>query len=173
MPAYLVGINPPVDVERKVLELKKKVIGACGHAQQVDEPPHMTFVVNDFSDFDSIDNALRNIAGRHKPFEVILRSLEHFPPEKSGSYILHLPAKPSPEMSNLQHDVIDATSKFRRGSMLAGWLKKHAANYNFDEEEKANIERYGYPYVDVNFFPHVTVAILSKDEYSKVSHMFE
>jgi hypothetical protein len=168
MTAFLIGIDPPSEVKRDIYRLKNRVIEACGHQQQVDEPPHCTFVVNNFTSLEDVDRALRKTVRNSSPFDVNMSGVAYFPPEQSGTYMIHAGIGRSKELQNLQIKVVSETAGFRNGCLLREYLEKNVPKYRYTKTELANIKNLGYPYVGGNWSPHISIAILDPKAFEKI-----
>ena len=168
VPAYLIGIDPPEDLKKEIYRLKNRVLEVCGEQQQVNEPPHCTFVVNNFSGEKEIDETLRKLVQGISPFYVDVNGITYFPPEQSGFYMVHASIRKTGELEKLQKRIVTDTSGFRQGSLLQEYLKTNVPAYKCMPEELANLERYGFPYVGKNWKPHISIAILDTEAFDKV-----
>jgi len=173
MPALMIGADPPEEISKEIYGLKEKVIDICGSQQQADEPPHMTFVVNNFSSAEAVDRYLEMIARRFNPFNVVVNGITHFPHEKSGTYMLHAVIEKSHELQLLQEEIVADTSEFRQGSLLREYLEQNIPDYKYEDKELENIKKWGYPYVGENWEPHITIAILEPECCEKIKEIEE
>lgn len=169
MQSLLIGIDPPENVKKEIYRLKSRVVKFCGSQQQVNEPPHCTFVVNNFTDKDSVDRILERIAKDFHPFDIATDKIAYFPPEdSSGLYMVHFPIQKTKELERLQEKVVIETSKYSCGCLLKEYLQRNVPGYKYTQEELTNIEKYGYLYVGRNLKPHISMAILDPKCFGKI-----
>jgi len=168
MPALLIGFDPPGEVCKEIYRLKSRVKEACGQQQQVDEPPHCTFVVNNFSDIKAVDDILKSVCLGFSPLDISMKNITYFPPEKNKAWMVHAAIERNIRLQELQKEVIDKTSAFRQGCLLCDYLQRNIPDYQYSEEEKKDIQQYGYPYVGANWQAHISVAILDEGAFKKI-----
>jgi len=168
MQALLIGIDPPKEVKNEIYRLKKRVIDTSCYQQQANEHPHCTFVVNNFTSVDEVDEALKEVAGAFSPFDIDVNGVAYFPPEQSGTYMTYAKVTKSKKLEDLQRRVVVDTSRFRQGCLLQEYLKRNVPGYKYKPGELDNIKKYGFLYVGENWSPHISVAILDPEAFEKV-----
>lgn len=168
MQALLIGIDPPEKIRKEIYRLKNKVIDSCGYQQQINEPPHCTFVVNNFTDIDSVSDVLENISGDFSTFDLNVQNIRYFPPKQSETWMVYAAIKKNKTLQELQRRVVVETSKYRKGCLLCDYLKKHISKHQYTDEETRNIKRFGFLYVGTNWQPHISIAILDEEAFRKI-----
>jgi hypothetical protein len=163
MQALLIGLDPPGIIKKEIYRLKNKVIDKCGYQQQVKESPHMTFLVNNFTNIGKVDKVLKKVTRHYSTFNVEVNGITYFHPKKSGTYILYLVVKKSENLERLQKEIVVETYKFSHGCLLQDYLRNNIPGYRYTREERTNIKNYGFPYVGRNWIPHISIAILSSE----------
>jgi len=167
--AVLVGIDPSREVKREIQKLKNVIRESVGYQLQINEPPHMTFVVNNFNNIQEVERRIDNIAKNFPPFEINIKRIKYFDPKKSSSkYIIYAEVEKSRFLSDLQKRILVETAPYRRGCLLKDFLEKNLSCYRYDSSELRNIDLYGYPYAGTNWNPHLTVAILENEAFKKI-----
>ena len=170
MPALLIGFDPPEEISKEIYRLKSKVKEACGKQQQVDEPPHCTFVVNTFTDINAVDNILKSVCSGFSTLDISIKDIAYFPPEKNKAWMMHAVIEKNIRLQELQKEIIAKTSICRQGCLLCDYLQKNIPDYQYSEEEKKDIGQYGYPYVGKNWEAHISIAILDKKAFDKIGN---
>ena len=168
MQSLLIGIDLPKKIQKEIYKLKKKVIKASDHQLQVDEPPHLTFVVNNFIDINPIDNVLEAISDSFSPFQINIEGISYFPQKKSGAWMIHATIQKNKILQKLQKNIVVETSRYRRGCLLCNYLRKNIPNYQCENKETKNIKKFGFPYVGDNWKPHISLTILDEEAFKKI-----
>ncbi len=162
----LIGIDPPRSLKSVILDLKTLVLARCGVQNQVAELPHLTFVGNNFTDINSVAEALAEI--QIPKIEIIIDGISYFPPEKTGKYIIHLNVQKNAALQKLQQKIVEATSPYHVGCILCDYLALHMPNYKYTATETRNAKKYGFPYFGPNWQPHFTIGELDKACFDKI-----
>ena len=170
MPALLIGFDPPEEISKEIYRLKSRVKEACGQQQQVDEPPHCTFVVNNFTDIKAVDDILKSVCLGFSPLDISIKNITYFPPEKNKAWMMHAAIEKNVKLQGLQNEIIAKTSAYRQGCLLCNYLQKNIPDYRYSKEEKKDIGQYGYPYVGKNWQAHISVAILDENAFRKIGN---
>src|SRR3989338_4008412 len=102
MKTLLIGIDPPEEIAKEIKKLKKRVLEVCGEQQLVHEFPHATFLINRFTDGNRVNDALDSIASESKPIDLEIDGIKYFPPEQSGTWMIHAAIKKAVGLENLQ-----------------------------------------------------------------------
>ncbi len=158
----------PDEVSVEIVNLKR-MIGRTGSHLQIDEPPHITFVVNRFDDSPAFHDSLSSIAKKAKAVEIKIRGFGYLAMGKSHTLVYARVL--CPDLGNLQKEIAMKTSGFRRGSMLDEYLKRNMEGHAYSPEEMSNLMNYGYPYIGRNWMPHITLAIARNRSIPEIRSM--
>jgi len=166
MQALLVGINPPKKLNDKICRYKSEVKKLCGYQDEVDVPPHITFVVNNFSNLNSMDRILKGLVHDFSPFVVEVDGMGYFPQMRKRA--LYARVIKTPILEKLQRRIVIDTTKLSQGCLLQEYMRMHNPDFKYISEEAENVNKYGYPYIGEIWQPHVTVAILDESCFESV-----
>jgi hypothetical protein len=166
MQALLIGINPPKELTEKINSYKSKVKNLCGYQDEIDVPPHLTFVVNNFSDLNSVDEVLKRLVHDYSPFIVDVDGMGYFPQMKKRA--LHAKVAKTPILEELQRRIVIDTARLSQGCLLQEYMRNHNPGFEYIGKEAENVSKYGYPHVGEIWQPHITIAILDEPCFERI-----
>jgi hypothetical protein len=166
MQALLIGINPPEKLKEEICKHKSEVKKLCGYQDEIDVTPHLTFVVNNFSDLNSMDGVLQGLVHDFSPFIVEVDGMGYFPQMKKRA--LYANVVNTPILEELQRRIVIDMAKIRHGCLLQEYMRNHNPDFKYTGKEAENVNKYGYPHVGEIWQPHITVSILDEPCFERI-----
>lgn len=168
----LIGIDPPAEVSKRIRDIKQQISRVSVNQQLVRENPHITMLVNNYTNLEAVSRALEELTQRYSPGNATVEAIRHWPGEENMDFrTLHAPIGVDRHLAKLQQQIAEVTEPYRRGSLLKEYHDENLPDRSFNKQEMANIDLYGYPYIGSTpapWAPHLTVGILDKDAYKKI-----
>lgn len=128
--------------------------------------PHLSLLVNSFSNFSDVEKEVLSIVKKHKPFFAKIEGLHTFPydPIFKANTIVYKVEK-TRALANIQKELVTKINGLRTNDQVK-WLLEQ--NPNQSKENIKNIRKYGYPYSPKDWVFHASVGSVSKEHYEEI-----
>ena len=160
-------LKPDAETEAFITRCKSIARSEVGSQQYLDDDPHLTLYVGDFSFGDAFLQTMAPLLPP-EPVEVPLAGWSTFRDDPvTGGHTLVLSVEESgmQPLRALQQSVVDAASPYRN----PGVLDRYQDPSGFDSDMMASLERYGFPFVGRIWKAHLTIASFEPAAYENVA----
>ena len=160
----LVAINPPKEIAKNIVKIRKFIVKKTGENLYGSHEPHITLSVNSFSNFSDVEKKVLSVIKKHKPFSAKIEGLHTFPFDpifKTNTIVYKV--KRIATLSKIQKEIVTKINPLRTDDQ-AKWLLKH----NPLKENIKNIRKYGYPFGPKDWIFHASIGSVSKRYYEEI-----
>lgn len=168
MDKYFIAFCP----EKKLCDLINKQKGIirklAGEQTYLSHPPHTTVIVFTTNNLRSIETVLERTAHGFDKIPIKIGSFHVFydDPFTKGHTITYSLGRDSINaMKDAQIKIVSAIDGFNTRRALP---KNSEAYGKLGVIEKANVDRYGFPFIGDNWMPHLTLASIDKNKFDKL-----
>jgi|GEM_PF-3717210 len=156
---FLVGFQLSGDLMDEVNKMKQEVISECGMQSLVDDVPHCTLNLNQFDKIEKVDEEIKKAVESFPVFEIFVDGLGSFDNE-----VIFLKVLPSDLLTKLQEKIAKSVASFHIGEHC----RETQPRLNLTSGQISNSEKFGFPYVGKTWVPHITIAVLKKECFTKL-----
>ena len=161
-----IALEPDDGFARLVHGYKERLRGRVGEQVYLDHPPHMTLYSSVFPEGADLSGPLRQIAGRLTAPQVAIRGWHVFEADQlTGNHTLvcNVTEESRVLLRRIQQAAIDVAAPLRdrqaaRACYGESWDR-------LSDQQRANVERFGFPFVGPIWRPHVTVASVRPEDW--------
>ena len=163
------ALEPDDAFAAEVLAFKERVRRLAGDQLYLDHPPHLTLAMSVFRTQGDMTGAIRALCRGLAAPAVTIRGWHVFEADQlTGSQTLVCDVAPDGRepLARVQQEAIAAAAPLRdpgatRECYDESW-------HRLSDEERANVERFGFPFVGPIWRPHVTVASIRPEDWDAV-----
>lgn len=157
-------------LKQKIVDLKEKVLSMFGSYQYLHDPPHCTFYLGSFHSFqvwsDKLECRLQDIS--ENLYDLSIIGWETFFLDKvTGNNTLYckFDSGTIDHLRSIQMEIVEIMRPYLDRRIIERY--KHCSD-TFSNNERDNLEQFGFPYVGSTWIPHITIASFSPDKYSEI-----
>lgn len=168
MEAYYLALNPDSDLADLIKKQKDAVEELAGNQKYLHDPPHLTLIVFSTHDLKNMILRLKDFLKKIKGFKINLNGLHVFYNDAfTGGHTLayFLTEEDAEILRDFQLAIVNYINNLNSKELI---LKESDSFKKMSPEEKANVEKYGFPFIGENWIPHITLASIEKDEFDLV-----
>ncbi len=168
MEKYFIALEPEENLTALVNEQKNLVRELVGEQKYLSEQPHFTLFVLTFKDVKEILPKLGEIANNLTKFPVKICGLHVFYDDiqTNGNTITYSVSRENNNyLKKIQLELINSINDFNTKEFIS---RNDKIYKKMSDVEKANTDKYGFPFVGENWLPHITIASIEKDKFEKV-----
>ena len=153
-----VFLIPNSKLKKVIINLKRDVKKNFGFQKYLSHPPHCTLCVLYVSNSFLQSMKKKSLKVKyHKEFKIDKTDIFFNDPVTKGNTLI-LKIKKNKFLSSVQLQILKLIKKY---------LIKKTMNF-MNLKMKNNFEKYGYPFVNTNWFPHFTIASITKNKNQKI-----
>lgn len=168
LPAF-VALEPDPGLADLICQAKAIVRELAGAQRYLDEPPHLTLVVNSFPDLDEVAQTLASLARSQSPLRVDLDGWHVFrnDPLTGGHTVVADPAPSGKSaLRHLQDRVLEVTAP--RRDQEASTARFRPFFGQLSPTRQNSVLRWGFPFTGADWNPHVSVASIAPAVWKSV-----
>jgi 2'-5' RNA ligase len=166
---YFFALRPDGAFAARLLGYKRRVAELVGPQLHLEDPPHLTLYLASFAGAEGLVHAGAKAAAGAEVPAVRLAGWHVFAGDQvtgNNTLVCDLDLEDSDSLRPVQQAVVEATAGLRdrevsRARYQACWQR-------LSEEERANVERTGFPFAGSNWHPHLSVASIAPDDWEAV-----
>lgn len=167
MDSYFICLEPEKKLGEKINSQKRFILQNIGQQAYLDHPPHTTLFVFTTNDLTNIERRL----GKIKEFKEIIVEIDKMDVFYDDAF-----TGGNTAIYSFREDSLEKLRDIQKKSfkMIEEFLTKELFKEklrslkNLGDAERKNIETYDFPYFGNNWIPHITLASIDKDLFSKV-----
>lgn len=171
IPAYVIALEPEKELYDKVNSIKLKARNLSGNQLYIDDPPHLTICLGIFKDYkiwrNGFSDLIEKIKVKNGSIECYIDNWDIFSGDiitKKETLICKIKEPYQNELRILQAKISEFMLRFKDNQTL----KRYENIENFDNIQKSNIEKYGFPFIGEIWIPHIGIASFDKDIFKEV-----
>ncbi len=150
-------LKPNDRLKEEIINLKKKVKTIFGIQKYLDHPPHCTLCVLHVSSL-----SLQSL----KKKSLKVKYIKEFQLEKTDIFFNDPITKGNTLVFKIKKNKFLRSVQLRVLKFMNQHLIKKKINFA-NLKMKKNFKKYGYPFVNINWLPHFTIASISKNKRQK------
>lgn len=153
-----VFILPNKKLEKILINNKKKIKKIFGKQKYLSHPPHCTICVLNISkkSINEIKKEKISVPKSGQKYKLLKTDIFIDDPMTKGNTLV-FKIKKNKFLKNLQLNVLRILNKY---------ILKSKKNYK-EKKMQSNFKKFGYPFVNSNWYPHYTIASISKSASQK------
>ena len=153
-----VFLIPKNKLKKIIINLKREVKKNFGSQKYLSHPPHCTLCVLYVSNLFLQSMKKKNLKVKHlKAFKIEKTDVFFNDPVTKGNTLI-LKIKKNKFLNSVQLQILKLIKKY---------LIKKTINFT-NLKMKNNFKKYGYPFVNLNWLPHFTIASIAKKQNQKI-----
>jgi 2'-5' RNA ligase len=165
----VLALEPDDAFARQVLAYKEQVQRRVGEQLYADHPPHLTLYLAVFERAAGLIGPISSLCRRLAAPVAAVSGWHVFEGDQlTGHYTLVCDVAPEsrPGLHEVQKETIAVAAPLRRSSDTRACYDE--SWQRLSEEERANVARFGFPFVGPAWHPHVTVASIRREHWGAV-----
>ena len=165
----VVALEPDEAFARQVLAYKERVGESVGEQLYLEDPPHLTLYVGVFGAGVELSGPIQDVCGRLAAPTAAIRGWHVFEGDQlTGNHTLVCDVAPEARgvLQQMQKETVAAVAGLRNPQAARACYDE--SWHRLSEAERANVKRYGFPFVGAVWHPHVTVASVRPEDWETV-----
>lgn len=157
-------IKPNFKIKNLCFLTKKKFKIKYGKQKYLDHFPHVTILtINVKNNFiNNIDEIVKEIK-IYKKIPINFSSFNYFPKDPiTGLNTIYLKVNKNKKLKLLQNNILKLLNKYKSNNNL------DKNKFNFNSTQFKNLIKFGYPFVNKEFHPHLTICSLENKYFKDI-----
>ena len=166
---HVLALEPDDAFGRQVLAYKERARRLAGEQLYLDDPPHLTLCLAVFDAATDLAGPIGALSRRVAAPTVTVRGWHVFEADQlTGNYTLVCDVTPDSRsaLEPIQREAVGVAAPLRNPSASRACYDK--SWQRLSDDERANVDRFGFPFVGPIWHPHVTVASFRPEDWSAV-----
>ncbi|MGD9722739.1 MAG: 2'-5' RNA ligase family protein [Pirellulales bacterium] len=163
------ALEPDARLAALIQGYKHETRTLVGEQQYLGDAPHLTVYLAAFRAVDEVVAQWRQFARRHEPIDVQLIGWHVFEADAltgSNTLICDLAAGDKHRLRNRQTEAIELLAPLHDVALTRRRIEPRLAQLT--DEQRACVERFGFPYVGDGWEPHLTIASIRPADWPAV-----
>jgi len=160
------ALEPDEAFARAVRSYKERVRRVVGEQLYLGDPPHLTLYLGVFESDKDVTGPIRQLCHRLAAPAATIRGWHVFEADQlTGNHTLVCDVTPEGRQSlhDVQQAAVAAAAPLRDRSATRACYDK--TWHRLSDEERSNVEQFGFPFVGAIWHPHVTVASVRPEDW--------
>jgi len=160
------ALIPGEQLTQFISQCKKMVLQIAGNQQYVNDSPHLTFYVNEFTNIDALKQEVNSISTDVLE-PIILQGWHTYnkdPITGKKTIVLKMSASSEALLKKMQMEIITKVQPYRTRKPLA----QYSNTLGFTKAMQKSLKLYGFPFTGDIWESHFTVASVSSEQYDVV-----
>lgn len=160
-----IALEPERRIKEIIDEQKKEIRMMVGEQKYLSHSPHLTLITSNFNDLPCLierlqteSEGLEKIAANIKGLHVFYDDVQ----TEGNTLTYGFSEQTIDELRKVQKRVIDSLERYNDKSYFERISDK------FNDIERQNYQRYGFPFVGENWIPHLTLSSIEKPKFEEV-----
>ena len=165
----VLALEPDDAFARHVLAYKERTRRLAGEQLYLSDPPHLTLYLAVYGGGADLAGPIGALCRRVAVPTVTVRGWHVFQADQlTGNHTLVCDVTPDtrPPLEHIQPEAVNVAAPLRNPSATRACYDK--SWHRLSEDQRANVERLGFPFVGPIWHPHVTVASVRPEDWEKV-----
>jgi 2'-5' RNA ligase len=165
----VLALEPDDAFARHVLAYKERIRQLVDEQLYLDDPPHVTLYLGVYDARTDLAGPIRALCRRLAVPTVAVRGWHVFEADQlTGNHTLVCDVTPETRspLEQIQREAVGMAAPLRNPNATRACYDK--SWHRLSEEERANVERFGFPFVGLIWHPHVTVASVRPEDWLAV-----
>lgn len=173
MDKYFISLDPSKELYDRINEQKTTIKNIIGEQKYLIHPPHITLILFSTHDIEKAKKAFEIFSPKISKINIKIEDIDVYYNDKltnGHTIIYNLSESDVKKLREVQMKVNEFIMPLNTKEIIL----KNSVEYNrLSDNEKENVDKYGYPYFGKNWVPHLTLASIEKDKFGDIFELIK
>ncbi len=173
MDKYFIALEPELKLKNLINSKKSFIRNLIGDQKYLSEEPHTTLIVLTSESIAELLDEIEKISLITEKIKLNITGLNVFFKDvltDNNTLVCSFDQNSLKKLRNFQIDLIKKIDKFNTKKSILINSKDYL---KFNEQEREKIKEYGFPYIEDNWIPHITLASIEENKFKRVFDVIE